>query len=216
MRIFHFALFVVSLVTALLPTCLYARGELKTGDLIFQDLACGELCDAIEAVTKEQLHVARPSLSHVGVVIRKGSKTFVLEAYGDVVALTPIGEVMARKQDSASSVIPLATIHWLPKGFQKRLQRAADRYVGRPYDDRFAIGDGTYYCSELVYEIFKQANGSREFFRLSPMTFGVRGSSARKVWERYFEQLKIPVPEGQLGLSPLGIWLEADAARRHR
>jgi hypothetical protein len=216
MRLFHVALFVACLTAAFLPTCLYAREDLKTGDLIFQDLACGELCDAIEAVTKEQFHVARPSFSHVGVVIRKGAKTFVLEAYGDKVGLTPLADVMARKQDGPHYVIPLATIHGLPKGFQKRLQRVADHYVGKPYDDRFAIGDGAYYCSELVYEVFKEANGGREFFHLAPMTFGAPGSDVWKVWKRYFESLRTPIPEGRPGLSPLGIWLEADATRRHR
>jgi Permuted papain-like amidase enzyme, YaeF/YiiX, C92 family len=210
------AMIVSFVLSALMPASLWGGEGLRTGDLIFQDLACGELCDAIEAVTREQFHAPGPALSHVGVVVRKGAKTFVLEAYGDRVRLTPLADVRARQQDSSMRVIPLATLHGVPEGFRGRVAHLADRFIGKPYDNRFVVGDDAYYCSDLVYEMFKEANGGKEFFHLTPMTFGTPGSDARKVWKRYFDGFGIPIPEGQPGLSPLGMWLEADAMRRHR
>lgn len=50
---------------------------LKPGDLLFQDLECGSLCDAIFQVTHgyHETHI-----SHVGMVISTKPKTMVIEA----------------------------------------------------------------------------------------------------------------------------------------
>jgi len=193
---------------------LWARETLKTGDLIFQDLNCPELCDAIEAVTKAQFHVDGPSLSHVGIVIADGRKISVLEAYDSSVTLTPIEKVLARPQNGSPKIIHLESLNDLPKGFSKRIAGAVRKYMGRGYDDYFAIGNNSYYCSELVYEIFKQANNGGEFFHLIPMTFGEPGSKEHGVWKKYFDGLSMPIPEGRPGISPLGIWLHANEVNK--
>ena len=209
-----YALILLAAIVILAPQGVWARETFKTGDLIFQDLDCGELCDAIENVTKAQFCVDGPALSHVGVVIGGGRKISVLEAYDGSVTLTPIEKVLARPQNDTPKIIHLESFHGLPKGFSKRIASVAPRYVGRGYDDYFDIDNNSYYCSELVYEIFKRANGGKEFFHLLPMTFGKAGSKEHGVWKKYFDGLGMPIPEGRPGISPLGIWLEASEVNK--
>ena len=207
-------IFSAAILILLLPANLAAREVLKTGDLIFQDLDCGELCDAIENVTKIQFHVDGPSLSHVGMIFKKNDQTFVIEAYGSRVVMTPIQEVLGRPQNSPSKIIHLKDVRGLSKHFSLRLAKAAQRYVGRFYDDHFDISDETYYCSELIYKIFQDANNGKEFFHLLPMMFGAPNSQERDVWKKYFGDLKTTIPEGRPGISPLGIWLQLHERRK--
>ena len=209
-----YTLILLAAIFMLVPQHLWGREALKSGDLIFQDLDCGELCDAIEAVTKAQFRVDGPQLSHVGIVIGGGRKMSVLEAYDGSVTLTPIEKVLARPQNDSPRIVHVESFHGLPKGFSKRVASVASKYVGHGYDDYFDIDNNSYYCSELVYEIFKQANKGKDFFHLGPMTFGKAGSKEYMVWKRYFDKLGVPVPEGRPGISPLGIWLEADEVNK--
>ncbi|MEZ4818920.1 MAG: hypothetical protein R3A45_03115 [Bdellovibrionota bacterium] len=46
---------------------------LQNGDLIFLNLSCGELCDAIEDITLRQFKTNGPELSHVGMAFYEKS-----------------------------------------------------------------------------------------------------------------------------------------------
>lgn len=205
------------LAIALLPLCLltccarHITADLHTGDLIFQDLDCGDLCDAIESVTKSQFHVKGPALSHVGIVIEKGDQISILEAYGEKISLSPLKTVLDRAQNSQPRIIHSSALRGLPPDFGERIEPIAEEYVGAPYDEDFTWGDGKYYCSELVADIFRRLVG-REYFAAAPMTFGESGSKLHGVWKNYFAKRGIPIPEGKPGISPLGIWMQATAA----
>lgn len=56
--------------------------DLHPGDLLFQDLDCGPLCDAIEAVTEG---AGGRDFSHVGIVAAFGDTLAVVEAIGEKV-----------------------------------------------------------------------------------------------------------------------------------
>ncbi len=170
---------------------------LASGDLLFLDLDCGELCDAIEEVTLEQLGVPGPRLSHVGIVEveRASGAASLLEAWPPRVVRTPLAAALARARSGGRYPVP---------ALDERAAEAARRRLGIPYDDDFLAGNGRLYCSELVHE----ATGR---FRPRPMVFGRPGSPARATWERHFRGRGRPVPEGEPGLSPLGIYLEARA-----
>jgi hypothetical protein len=78
--------------------------------------------------------------------------------------------------------------------------------LGKPYDQVFTMTDDSYYCSELVYDAYKQANGGKPFFKLRPMTFHPPGSKTYfPAWVQYYKELHQPIPEGQLGCNPGGI-----------
>ena len=55
--------------------------NLKTGDLLFQDLDSSPLCDAIEKVTTGYKNLP---ISHIGIVLKLNNKTYVIEAYDGV------------------------------------------------------------------------------------------------------------------------------------
>jgi len=182
----------------------YQGFRFRNGDLLFQDLDCGPLCDAIEAVTEG---VAGKDFSHVGLVYVQHDSVFVIEASGQDVHLTPVARFFDRSRDSAGHFKIVAGRVKKP---YRALAAAAVSYAlsqeGTPYDAAFLYDNGKYYCSELVYDAFMHANGGKPFFRLYPMTF--KDPAAGKtfpVWEQYYTDLQMAIPEGAPGCNPGGI-----------
>lgn len=173
--------------------------SLETGDLIFQDLDCGDMCDAIEAVTKGFNGL---SFSHVGLVDKADGRVLVIEAIGSSVRRIPL-DSFARRTGNKMYVgrVRKPYRHLVSKALQY-----ARKQLGTPYDDAFLYDNGKYYCSELIYDAFLHANHNKPFFALEPMTFKKPGSDEYfPVWKNYYEQLGIPVPEGQPGCNPGGL-----------
>lgn len=173
----------------------------KNGDLLFQDLDCGELCDAIEAVTPG---VGDKHFSHVGMVYLAGDSVYVIEAIQDDVHLSPLSEFMARQADAKGQ--PKVIVGRVKEPYSRLISRAtgyALQQRGVPYDPYFQYNNGRYYCSELIYDAFLEANNHRPFFRLYPMTYkNPRTKKLRPAWKAYFEDLETKVPEGKPGCNP--------------
>lgn len=193
--------------------------NIHTGDLIFLDMKCRGLCSAIADATKRQFKVTGPDLSHVGILESNGKHgTFVFEAWpnGGVIR-TPLAEVLERVKGGENEKDGFY-IGRFKREFRPQVLAAvqrARRLLGKPYDSEFLMGGGKYYCSSLVYEsFFSGVSGSSVgsgFFALTPMTFGKPGSIARKAWDDYFKKIGMKTPEGKLGISPLGIYLQGKA-----
>lgn len=170
----------------------------ETGDFLFARLACGPLCEAIEAVTR--LPDGR-SFSHIGMVICRGDSVLVLESIGKGVQLrnldafrraSPHPIVWARLADSLRACIPPA----LAFGLQQ---------LGKAYDDAFLPANNRYYCSELLADCFRLGCG-KNLFPAAPMTFKIPGTSGFfPAWTDYFQSLGKPVPEGVPGCNPSGM-----------
>ena len=80
--------------------------------------------------------------------------------------------------------------------------------MGVPYDDEYVYNNGSYYCSELVYDAFMFANGGKPFFELQPMTYKQPGTdSFFPAWVDYYRSINKNIPEGQPGCNPGGISL---------
>jgi hypothetical protein len=174
-------------------------GTLKNGDILFQDLDCGGLCDAIEQVTQSY---AGRHFSHIGLVSMEGDSLYIIEAIGNKVQRTPLKDFTHRNKNE----ILLGRV---VKAYQKivvQAVRIAQEQLGVPYDDAFLYDNGKYYCSELLYDAFKQANGNQTFFELRPMTFKKPNSNEFfPVWVDYYQKLHMPIPEGMAGINPGGI-----------
>lgn len=175
--------------------------QLQEGDLIFQNLECGPLCDAINAVTQGY---KGNKFSHMGMVQLKDDSVLVIEASGKDVHRSPIKAFLAKsKQPHYVGRLKPAYQNLIPAAIQ-----FSDLQMGMPYDDAYLYNNHKYYCSELIYDAFKSANHHTPFFKLLPMTYKEPGSGEFfPVWKAYFEQRKMNVPEGKPGCNPGGISL---------
>lgn len=174
----------------------------QPGDLLFQDIDCGPLCDAIETVTQG---IDGAHFSHVGIVSRTdGPEPLVIEAVSAGVIETPLSEFLARSKDATGN--PKVLVGRLDAAHRPLIPealRVASSFLNVPYDDVYAIDNSSLYCSELMYEAFRQANGNRPVFALHPMTFkDPQTGEFFPPWVEYYASLGVAVPEGEPGLNP--------------
>ena len=170
---------------------------LKEGDIIFQSMNC-DLCNAINAVTEG---FDGKDFSHLGLVHIQNDSIYVIEAAGKEVKLTPL-EVFKTYTTEEMYVGRLKRKYrkYIPKAIEFSLSK-----LGVPYDEAYLYDNGSYYCSELIYDAFLSAY-KKPFFELTPMTFKEPNSNDYfQVWIDYYENLKIEIPEGKLGCNPGGI-----------
>lgn len=175
--------------------------QLRVGDLLFQDLNCGPLCNAIEAVTEG---IDGKDFSHCGMVVEIDDTLRVVEAIGSEVQVSSLHDFFARSGDTTA--IQNITIARVKSEYATLINSAtayALQQVGQPYDEVFLLDNGSWYCSELLYEAFRVANDEEDFFQLAPMTYKDPATGAFfPAWVTYYEELNAPIPEGQLGLNP--------------
>lgn len=178
---------------------------LQPGDLLFQDVDCGTLCDAIEKVTTG---FQGANFSHVGIVAKNDSGNFVvIEAVSSGVEATPLRTFLDRSFDAKHR--PKVVVGRLKMPYRHLIRSALKEALtlkGKAYDKVFAIDNEAYYCSELIYEIFLRANGNNPVFSLQPMTFKDPDTGEiLAAWEDYFSKLGVSIPEGKPGVNPGGI-----------
>ncbi|MBT8220764.1 MAG: hypothetical protein KJP00_13120 [Bacteroidia bacterium] len=176
--------------------------ELEVGDLLFQDLDCGPFCDAIEKVT---FGVNGAQFSHNGIISRiDNDAVWVLEAVIKGVVETQLDSFLIKSADSKGQPKVLVGrlrneyLHLGPMAVEN-----ARRHLGKSYDDYFDILNDRYYCSELLYLAFKEANGGQPVFQLRAMTFEDPDTKEPfPKWVEYFQELNYSIPEGQPGINP--------------
>lgn len=175
------------------------KATLKDGDLIFQDMDCGPLCDAIEAVTEGY---KGNDFSHMGMVYHRNDTIYIMEAAGKAVRLSTLNDF------SKNTAKPMY-VGRLKKEHQNLIQGAtafALQQLGVPYDDEYVYNNGKYYCSELIYDAFLFANGGKPFFRLYPMTYKQPDTEEFfPAWVEYYKAIDKEIPEGKPGCNPGGI-----------
>ncbi|WP_396137474.1 YiiX/YebB-like N1pC/P60 family cysteine hydrolase [Flavobacterium sp.] len=172
--------------------------KLKTGDLLFQSMNCGPLCEAINEVTEGY---QGKDFSHLGMIYIKNDSIFIIEAAGKAVQITPY-ETFKNFTNEEMFVGRLKSKYrkYIPEAIEFTLQQ-----VGVPYDDAYLYDNGKYYCSELIYDAFLHSY-KKPLFDLFPMTFkSPKSNDYFEVWTDYYKKLNMDIPEGQLGCNPGGI-----------
>lgn len=170
---------------------------LKEGDIIFQSMNC-DLCKAINAVTEG---FEGKDFSHLGMIQIQNDSIYVIEAAGKNVKLTPL-EVFKTYTSETMYVGRLKRKYrkYIPIAVEFSLSQ-----MGVSYDEAYLYDNGSYYCSELIYDAFLEAY-KKPFFELTPMTFKEPNSNDYfQVWIDYYGDLKQEIPEGELGCNPGGI-----------
>jgi len=187
---------------------------LQNGDLLFQDSDCGEFCDAIEKVTEGY---EGANLSHIGMVILSKDGPQVIEATTKGVVMTDLKTFLSRSNDkNGDSKVIVGRVNETHSELIPDAVQYAQSLLGKKYDHVFDTKNNTYYCSELVYESFKYANGGKELFQLYPMTFiDPETKETFRIWSNYYNELGKSIPEGKLGLNPGGISLSSKISIVH-
>lgn len=172
--------------------------QLKDGDFIFQSMNCGPLCEAINEVTEGYKGI---DFNHMGMVYTKNDNIYIIEASGNAVKITLLSTFKSYTNK------PMY-VGRLKNRFQKYIPKAISfslKQIGTPYDDAYLYNNGSYYCSELIYDAFLEAY-KKPFFQLFPMTFkSPKSNTFFEVWVDYYQKLNMEIPEGKLGCNPGGI-----------
>lgn len=183
MRYLYFAMGLMLLVGC-------ARNPLQPGDLLFQ-AGEGGMPMAIESSTGG-------SFSHVGIlgetledvweaVPGDGVRHVSLQQFLDDAALDAVGK-------------PYVRVYRAPCNWEDVLLHLK-ALKGRPYDKAFLPGDDALYCSELVYECYRDSTGA-PLFTTIPMTFKGEDGVMVPYWVSHYAELGVAIPEGEPGTNP--------------
>lgn len=179
--------------------------ELQEGDLIFTLI--GKPDNAISAVTSGWKGTRA---NHMGVLVASEAGHDVLEAYVPKVQRTTLEEHLARSALEGVRRFFVGRLrenwrHLIPKAVAYGL---AQRGVG--YDNYYLTHPGKLYCSELVVDMFRHANGGHEFFPEKPMSFKDPATGEiHQAWAAYYHQFGMEVPDGEPGSNPGDISLDS-------
>lgn len=177
------------LIIAIIPFTPIVLGQtgLQPCDLLFYSDTAG-----MGAAVKE----STGQYTHVALVESVGDTVWIIDAtqrYGvsrRPLLRTPDG--MKQYPDVFRLTVPLDTAAALTR---------ARSFVGQPYDNAFLPDNGALYCSELIYECFRDSAGN-PIFEALPMNWRNADGELPHYWVEHFKQLKMPVPEGVPGTNP--------------
>ena len=190
----YFNLLSIVILVTILSSC--TNFKLKEGDLLFQDLDSSPLCEAIESVTSGYNNY---NVSHIGFVINVNGELKVLEAIPPKVKLTALDTFLFRSTDSNNN--PKVFVGRLNEKFKNVIPAAVDYCLNRlefTYDEFFLMNNNKYYCSELIYESFNSNN----IFKLEKMNFNNLDGGKNEIWQKYFDELNMTIPQDSLGINP--------------
>lgn len=118
-----------------------SASTLKEGDIVFQASKSPQ--------SKYIILATKSQWSHCGIIIEKPDGLFVLEAISTV-SLTPYQQWVERGRGKRVSV---------KRYTEEPIKIKYSKYLGKQYDKAFKFGNNQWYCSELVYDIYKRQLG---------------------------------------------------------
>ncbi len=186
------------LMLTLLSACTNSGYTPRNGDLLFKVAGDSAPSKAIADATAWHDSV---KFSHVAIVATENGKPYVIEATGKKgVTRTEWDDFMAsapRIGEKAGVVVMRVTADFSAEDAVER----AEGHLGEEYDWSYCPDNGKMYCSELVYESFRKADGT-PLFTAKPMNFRDSKGDMPRFWVELFEKLNEPIPEGVEGTNP--------------
>lgn len=192
-----------AIICVMLSICVQAASDTtayqpKLGDILFQDLDCGEFCEGVDKVTRGD---SGAKFNHVAIMVdpKQGR---LIEAIPPVVQEITLDKFLDRSKDHQGRA--KVFVYRLKARYQRTIPAAITyirRQVGLPYDDAFLMPGNAFYCTSLIYAGFAEQLDNP--FQLKPMTFkDPKTGKLARVWAEYFAGLGVKAPEGALGINP--------------
>ena len=164
----------------------------RDGDLLFVVAETSAMSDAIVDATQNS--GSGYQFDHVAFVLYEDQVPMVVEAsprYG--VRKTEYSRFI----DGSRVVVKRLTVPFQLDDVREKLSE----HLGEEYDWYYLPDNGRMYCSELIYDIFRNRDGS-PIFSARPMNFRDEHGEMPVFWIELFEKLGISVPEGVPGTNP--------------
>jgi len=173
--------------------------KIKSGDIVFRGASQSDLSEAINEVTQTEKVT---NYTHMGICSVENDTVFVYHSdLGKGVVKEPLELFL--KPDDASTYT--ADVYRIKNSTKPQLENAISKakdLLGEPYNFTYILEDKGYYCSEYIYELFKQDS----VFTLEPMTFkNTETNTFHDGWVSHYKELGIEIPEGKLGCNPNGM-----------
>jgi hypothetical protein len=176
-------LMMAPLLATFLSPCALAT-TLRDGDIIFHTSRSAQSA-AIQRATHSRY-------SHVGLILFRDGKPYVLEAIATV-RYTPLESWIARGDGGHYVVKRLKSALTRPQA--SKLRSSAEKYVNRPYDLYFEWSDARIYCSELVWKAYYDALGIELGLRQKLREFDLSDPAVKtKMHERYGNRVPLDEP----------------------
>lgn len=173
---------------------------LRNGDLLFVSSRSFEGMDgAISSATGNDEGL---SFVHVAMAEVDGDSLWIIEATPKRGVERHSFDIFLQESMNKDGEVPPIRVMRLEDGeTADRAVRKAKELCGCSYDLTFLPDNDSYYCSELVYEAFKEKDGS-PVFEASPMNFKSADGTFPDYWTDLFNKLEMPVPQGVPGTNP--------------
>jgi uncharacterized protein YycO len=175
--------------------------DFKTGDILFQDLKCGTVCDAINGVTPGYKNA---DLNHCAIFYMENGQPMIIEALPTVVSKRTLSSFLNRSHDSYGR--PCVMVGRLKPEFTPLISKSIDfclKNIGVPYDSIYADNTTALYCSELIVAAFKAANNDHDFIPKHKLQFiDPKTGEIHPFWIAYYKNYGMEVPVNEIGSNP--------------
>jgi hypothetical protein len=160
---------------------------LRDGDIIFQKSKSAQSV-AIQRATHSPY-------SHMGVILHRGAKPYVFEAFGTV-RYTSLQSWISRGVDGRYVVKRVRpSVARVTPSVLKRARALVREMQGKPYDLTFEWSDTRIYCSELVWKLYERAMAIRIGELQKLRDFDLSDAAVRaKLRERYGDRVPLEEP----------------------
>ena len=175
------------------------RPQIKSGDIVFRGALDSNLSEAINDVTQTEKST---NYTHIGICDVVDGSVVVYHSDLDKGVIKEPLEVFISSEDTVSFNVDLYRIKSIKSNQIENAIAIAKSLIGNPYNTTYILEDKGYYCSEYIYELFKNDS----VFTLEPMSFkNSETNTFHKGWITHYKNLGISIPEGKLGCNPNGM-----------
>lgn len=188
---------IISMAVAL-HSCNMAGFTPKEGDLLF---CVAEGSDFSNAITNVTAYNDSLQFDHVAMVVYENNCPFVIEASSkkgvSISSLNDFLTTATHVNGKIGVVVKRIAIDFSAIAAAEK----ARNFMGEPYDWSFLPDNGKMYCSELIYECYRNDDNT-PLFTSKPMTFKDANGNIPQFWIDLFQSHDETIPEGIQGTNP--------------